>query len=79
MHFFFSYRKHTLSFDHCHVNIFRMALTVTTFKVMISDHIHFNSLFSSLPGPDPLPRPEERDRDPQVDHSSAHSREFPGN
>lgn len=34
---------------------------------------------SLLPGLDPLPRPEEGDRDPKVHHSAAHSGEFPGN
>lgn len=50
-----------------------------TLTVIYTCGSHVNTLFPSLPGPDPLPNPEERDRDPQVDHPSAHSGEFPGN
>lgn len=38
----------------------------------------FNFPVNCAPGPDPLPHPEERDRHPQVNNSSAHPRESPG-
>lgn len=38
----------------------------------------FNFHVNCAPGPDPLPHPEERDRHPQVSHSSAHPGESPG-
>lgn len=50
----------------------------------LKHYIELNHLITLIawipwfPGPDPLPHPEKCDCDPQVNHTAAHSREFPG-
>lgn len=48
------------------------------YPISTSGPNQMKTLSPASTGPDPLSHPEECDRDPQVNHTSAHSGEFPG-